>query len=61
VVVFAAMSNRHRDIEPLVPKALEVLAKPQPGTAVYSAECFKAANAGSLSFFVVRSHTATAL
>ncbi len=33
VVVFAAVSNRLRDIEPLVPKALEMLAELQSGTA----------------------------
>jgi hypothetical protein len=33
VVVFAAVGNRLQDIEPLVPKALEVLAELQPGTA----------------------------
>jgi len=33
VLVFAAVSNRLRDIEPLVPKALEILAELQPGTA----------------------------
>lgn len=34
VVVFAAVSNRLRDIERLVPKALEVLADLRPGTAI---------------------------
>jgi hypothetical protein len=34
VVVLAAMSNRLRDLEPLVPKALEVLADLRPGTAI---------------------------
>jgi PIN like domain len=34
VIVFAAMSNRLRDIEPLVPKALELLTELRPGTAV---------------------------
>jgi PIN like domain len=34
VMVFAAMSNRLRDIEPLVPKALELLTELRPGTAV---------------------------
>ena len=34
VVVFAAMSNRLRDIEPLVPKALEMLMELRPGTAI---------------------------
>src|SRR5215831_11656257 len=34
VVVFAAMSNRLRDIEPLVPKALEMLTELRPGTAI---------------------------
>ena len=34
VVVFAAMSNRLRDIEPLAPKALEMLAGLRPGTAI---------------------------
>jgi predicted nuclease of predicted toxin-antitoxin system len=34
VVVFAAVSNRLRDIEPLVPKALEVLAELRQGTAI---------------------------
>jgi predicted nuclease of predicted toxin-antitoxin system len=33
VLVFAAVSNRLRDIEPLVPKALEILSELQPGTA----------------------------
>ncbi len=33
VVVFAAVSNRLRDIEPLVPKALGILAELRPGTA----------------------------
>jgi len=33
VVVFAAVSNRLRDIEPLVPKALEILTELRPGTA----------------------------
>ncbi len=33
VVVLAAVSNRLRDIEPLVPNALELLATLQPGTA----------------------------
>jgi len=33
VVVFAAVSNRLRDIEPLVPKALEILDGLQLGTA----------------------------
>lgn len=33
VVVFAAVSNRLRDIERLVPNALEVLADLRPGTA----------------------------
>ena len=33
VVVFAAVSNRLRDIEPLVPKVLEILADLRPGTA----------------------------
>jgi len=34
VVVFAAVSNRLRDIQPLVPKALEILAELRPGTAI---------------------------
>jgi len=34
VIVFAAMSNRLRDIEPLVPKALEMLMELGPGTAI---------------------------
>jgi hypothetical protein len=34
VVVFAALSNRLRDIEPLVPKALEMLTQLRPGTAI---------------------------
>ena len=33
VVVFAAASNRLRDLEPLVPKALQILAGLQSGTA----------------------------
>ena len=33
VLVFAAVSNRLRDIEPLVPRALEILAELRPGTA----------------------------
>lgn len=33
VVVFAAVSNRLRDIEPLVPKALEILPGLRPGAA----------------------------
>lgn len=33
VVIFVAASNRLQDIEPLVPKALEILAELQPGTA----------------------------
>lgn len=33
VVVLAAVSNRLRDLEPLVPKALEILAGLRPGTA----------------------------
>ena len=33
VVVFAAVTNRLRDLEPLVPKALEMLAELRPGTA----------------------------
>jgi hypothetical protein len=32
--VLAAVSNRLRDLEPLVPKALEVLADLRPGTAI---------------------------
>jgi len=34
VVVFAAVSNRLRDIEPLLPKTLEILPDLRPGTAV---------------------------
>lgn len=34
MVVFAAVSNRLRDIERLVPKALEVLADLRPGMAI---------------------------
>jgi len=33
VLVFAAVSNRLRYIEPLVPRALEILAELRPGTA----------------------------
>jgi hypothetical protein len=33
VVVFAGVSNRLRDLEPLVPKALEMLAELRSGTA----------------------------
>ncbi len=33
ILVFAAVSNRLRDIEPLVPRALEILAELRPGTA----------------------------
>jgi hypothetical protein len=33
VLVFARVSNRLRDIEPLVPRALTILADLQPGTA----------------------------
>ncbi len=33
VLVFAAVRNRLRDIEPLVPRALEIMGKLRPGTA----------------------------
>jgi len=33
VVVFVGVSNRLRDLDPLVPKALEMLAELRPGTA----------------------------
>jgi predicted nuclease of predicted toxin-antitoxin system len=34
IVVFAAVSNRLRDIEPLVPKALEILVELGPGAVI---------------------------